>query len=709
MKKIVYTRFLLVALAIGSMFNAAFSQAVGDYGSKATGSWTAFATTWEVCTVAGTWVGAAAATVSPTITTNVWIRNSKIITLASGGSAYNCLNLTIESGSTMTGASTVLTPSYLRVYGAIQMDGTLTPNTVSFDLYAPTKVKISSANSTPLEVVRLKNNVSGLELEVDANIKVAYAGSTAGTASAGITPGTNLAFTITINAGKTLTTAEGGYIAAGGSGSADGSNGDIFIINVKGTLIVGGFAAGGLATGDHLNLRNKATKPTTLNILNGGTVTVNGNIYAEAASAASAINIKIESNGTQPALTATGTFNVDGTNIEYIGTSAMNAITGLATVKSLAINNSGGVTLGATTTVTGALTLTAGNLTLGANSLTAGSFVGGTTSSHVIATGAGYLKSPMTAATAKVFPVGAPGISYDPVSISPANAVTCGAKVKDVMSNPVGNGDPTQVVKREWDLFTSAPQGTTDLVFTPDAMATDLAGGIYVLPVGAARVGHLTGGVWDTLVAVNCASGVWTVTGYGGTFSPFVVGSSLAILAIDLLNFTVKTAGTTNQLAWATATERNNTAFDIQRSPNGTDFTTISNVKGRGTTNTVSDYTFTDNTPLNGINYYRLRAVDMDGKATLSKNIAVINGTSKSDIVKVYPTVADAVLTVETISDESTTLKIMDIMGKTVLTKTLTATGFSSNPIDVSGLTNGLYILSFESATTRNTQKFIKN
>jgi fibronectin-binding autotransporter adhesin len=525
------------------------------------------------------------------------------------------------------------------------------------------------------------------------------------------------------------------------------------------------------SAGTHLSLRAGLAKTATLNVGATGTVNINGNLVAPALTAGSAIvnvnaggkiqftgtgsaagqcdiskatttiagtfdffsvntsigssttgrsigtatvtstgTIKFKDNTYPPQGLGTGTITLDGgSTVEYYGATTYALPIAVTTYSNLTINNAAGVTLATPTTVTNALTLTAGNLTLGANDLTAGSFVGGTTSSHVIATGAGYLKSPMTAATAKVFPVGAPGISYDPVSISPANAVTCGAKVKDVMSNPVGNGDPTQVVKREWDLFTSAPQGTTDLVFTPDAMATDLAGGIYVLPVGAARVGHLTGGVWDTLVAVNCASGVWTVTGYGGTFSPFVVGSSLAILAIDLLNFTVKTAGTTNQLAWATATERNNTAFDIQRSPNGTDFTTISNVKGRGTTNTVSDYTFTDNTPLNGINYYRLRAVDMDGKATLSKNIAVINGTSKSDIVKVYPTVADAVLTVETISDESTTLKIMDIMGKTVLTKTLTATGFSSNPIDVSGLTNGLYILSFESATTRNTQKFIKN
>jgi hypothetical protein len=35
--------------------------------------------------------------------------------------------------------------------------------------------------------------------------------------------------------------------------------------------------------------------------------------------------------------------------------------------------------------------------------------------------------------------------------------------------------------------------------------------------------------------------------------------------------------------------------------------------------------------------------------------------------------------------------------------------GFASNTLDISNLSNGLYLLTFESATTRATHKFVKN
>ncbi|NJN35007.1 MAG: T9SS C-terminal target domain-containing protein, partial [Saprospiraceae bacterium] len=65
----------------------------------------------------------------------------------------------------------------------------------------------------------------------------------------------------------------------------------------------------------------------------------------------------------------------------------------------------------------------------------------------------------------------------------------------------------------------------------------------------------------------------------------------------------------------ATASERNGSHFDVQRSKDGKTFTTIGQVKAVGNSLTLQRYEFSDENPLSGTNYYRLNAVDLDGAA----------------------------------------------------------------------------------------------
>jgi hypothetical protein len=62
-------------------------------------------------------------------------------------------------------------------------------------------------------------------------------------------------------------------------------------------------------------------------------------------------------------------------------------------------------------------------------------------------------------------------------------------------------------------------------------------------------------------------------------------------------------------------------------------------------------------------------------------------------------------LTVDVVTEGITTLNIMDVTGKTVLTKTLKDTGFSSQAMDVSGLSNGVYVLMFKSASVQTVHR----
>ena len=101
-----------------------------------------------------------------------------------------------------------------------------------------------------------------------------------------------------------------------------------------------------------------------------------------------------------------------------------------------------------------------------------------------------------------------------------------------------------------------------------------------------------------------------------------------AAVPVELVNFKAKAVNKTAVLTWQTASERNNQGFTIERSNDGTTYTTIGQVKGNGTTNTPHDYIFTDKDPSVNTNYYRLRQTDFDGKETVSPVVTVIFGKS---------------------------------------------------------------------------------
>ena len=158
------------------------------------------------------------------------------------------------------------------------------------------------------------------------------------------------------------------------------------------------------------------------------------------------------------------------------------------------------------------------------------------------------------------------------------------------------------------------------------------------------------------------------------------------VLAVELTHFKAKTVDKTTVLNWETASESKNKGFSIERSNDGTAYTTIGDVKGNGTTNTMHTYTFTDATPSVGINYYRLRQVDFDGTETLSKAVSVVQGKS---ILVLKNTLVHDVLDVTVGEAAKTPLSIFNVSGQLVYTTTLQG----NQVLDLSALTSGLYII----------------
>lgn len=108
-------------------------------------------------------------------------------------------------------------------------------------------------------------------------------------------------------------------------------------------------------------------------------------------------------------------------------------------------------------------------------------------------------------------------------------------------------------------------------------------------------------------------------------------------LPVELTAFNAINKGPHVELFWSTASESNNDYFSIERSVNGVDFEVIGELTGAGNSNRTLNYSFTDQSPLKGVVYYRLKQTDFNLDYAYSKLVTVKSEVSKEQIFKLYP------------------------------------------------------------------------
>jgi hypothetical protein len=161
-------------------------------------------------------------------------------------------------------------------------------------------------------------------------------------------------------------------------------------------------------------------------------------------------------------------------------------------------------------------------------------------------------------------------------------------------------------------------------------------------------------------------------------------------LPVTLVNYDAKlnTNGTV-QLTWLTASETNNSYFELQRSTDGISFTTIAQVAGAGNVSQEKRYNFTDLSPLAGTNYYQLVQYDKDGKKT-DLGVRSVKVLLKENELTVYPNPSNGIVNVSFDINSYQKVELVDLTGKILLTKTI---GKQANTInfDISDLSAGVY------------------
>jgi Pregnancy-associated plasma protein-A/Secretion system C-terminal sorting domain len=166
-------------------------------------------------------------------------------------------------------------------------------------------------------------------------------------------------------------------------------------------------------------------------------------------------------------------------------------------------------------------------------------------------------------------------------------------------------------------------------------------------------------------------------------------------IPVELISFEGKTEDKMNHLFWATASERENAYFEIQRSFDGQFFQKIGQIKGNNTTQERHNYTFDDLTFDGLTTYYRLNQVDIEGKSTFSNIVSLQN--AKGNHVRIFPNpVGTEGVTVRVEDDGKKEISLQDVAGRTLFQTTSTDRDVQISTVQ---LASGLYFIAVKRAS----------
>jgi len=170
-------------------------------------------------------------------------------------------------------------------------------------------------------------------------------------------------------------------------------------------------------------------------------------------------------------------------------------------------------------------------------------------------------------------------------------------------------------------------------------------------------------------------------------------------LPVVMSHLSVSLVGQTHLIVWTTASENNNKGWEIQRSRKGFQWETIGWEYGAGNSNRFINYSFIDPSPMSGLNFYRLRQFDYDGKESFSDVKFLLFQTED---VSIYPNPARDKIFVHSKTDE-VQYELMDINGKLLIK------GKSSDGgINISGLSEGSYFIRIENEGVISWHRMLK-
>lgn len=347
----------------------------------------------------------------------------------------------------------------------------------------------------------------------------------------------------------------------------------------------------------------------------------------------------------------TGAGSVTGTLGTVIFSGGSTSFSGATSLQNVTLNKNAASTLAllGELTVNGQLTLTNGVVqTTTANQLVIADNATTTSGSNL-----SHVQGPMRKLgdDAFAFPVGKSGrwARIGITDMSGASASTA-FQAEYFIGNPNGSHDPLSAVLAGTGLYDASTEEYWQLDRTATSAnarvtlywESNAASGINQFS-NDLRVIRFNGTQWEdkgSILGGGLTAGSLGSSAVQAGFSPWTFGSitpnPINPLPVGSLTFRAAAAGKTAVLRWTTTAEKNVSHFEVERSTNNRTFASIGRVAAGNRPNQVSGYGLVDENPATGLNYYRIRITDLDGRSEFSK-VEVVRMGATGLTLAVYP------------------------------------------------------------------------
>lgn len=156
-------------------------------------------------------------------------------------------------------------------------------------------------------------------------------------------------------------------------------------------------------------------------------------------------------------------------------------------------------------------------------------------------------------------------------------------------------------------------------------------------------------------------------------------------LPLQFVAFTAKEDNCKADLTWTTVGEKNNDHFEIERSADGEHFASIGRVKSVNATE-AKEYSYVDESPVKGHNFYRVRQVDIDAKSTTT-SVQQVRFDCAVDVIEMYPNPTSGIIYIKGLKDKAT-VEVYNLLGQKMVTK---KTENAIEGVNLNGLADGSY------------------
>lgn len=159
-------------------------------------------------------------------------------------------------------------------------------------------------------------------------------------------------------------------------------------------------------------------------------------------------------------------------------------------------------------------------------------------------------------------------------------------------------------------------------------------------------------------------------------------------LPVKFISFTSENKEASVQLNWSTGFELNNNFFSLERSIDGTNWTEVTRVES-GKVEGVQNYMAIDSKPVNGLSFYRIKQVDLNGSSSYSE--IIVNEYKSPLTVSIFPNPATTEFTVVSDNIQNLEIIVLDAQGKTCDLQS--SSNENSVTFSTEGLSNGVYFI----------------